>query len=284
MGDRSVTPGPLASLDARLRDLCERADRGEPALSAFLTPREVMHAGRQLAARTAAGTALLLGGFPEAERRRLCLLPAYMEGLISPEALAGPAADAARALAEAGLSELSEAVAEAAVLLLVRGSGFRTLAHRDYLGSILALGVERDALGDLVCLSEHEAVVAAGGRMADFLADSLTRVACDAVQVRRLAPGELTLPERRMTPVQDTVASPRLDCVVAALGGLSRERAKAAILAGLVEVDYEPLTAPDTPLLPPVTLTIRGTGKFLVEELGEATRKGRMRVRGKKYE
>ena len=62
-------------LIARLDDLCRRSERGETAVSAFLTPREAKYAAVHLSARIRGGTALLWGGYPGAERVRAILLP-----------------------------------------------------------------------------------------------------------------------------------------------------------------------------------------------------------------
>ncbi len=276
----AVADDALRLLSARLDDLCARASRGAPAMTPFLTPREAAFAARQLAARLSAGTALLWGGYPAAERVRAILLPDYIEGLVDPAALTP---DPLAALDAAGLSELSELVREAACSLSVRGSGYRVLSHRDYLGSTLGLGVERDAVGDIVCLGEHEALLMTDARMADFLASDLKRVATDAVRVSRVADGAALIPARRLAPIHDTVASARLDCVVASLCSLSREGAQTAIRQGLCELDYEPVTAPDRPVAPPATISVRGYGKFLVEDFDGETRKGRMRLKAGKY-
>ncbi len=288
MSDRNRYPAGDESLErlcARLEDLCDRAAHGVVAVSAYLTPREGKYASRYLSSRMAAGTALLWGGYPAAERCRAVILPDYTEGMLSPEALA---ADPVAALEAAGLAELSDTVRDAAVLLCIRGSGFRALSHRDYLGSVLGLGLDRDAIGDVVVSADGDAPPCAylvtDARMAAFLETDLKKVATDTVKVSRLPHGANVVPARRLSPIHDTVASPRLDCVVAALCNLSREAAQTVIRQGLVELDYEPVTAPDRTVEPPAVLSVRGVGKFAVESFDGETRKGRMRMSAGKYD
>ncbi len=272
----------LALLFARLEDLCDRAACGMVAVSPFLTPREGMYASRYLASRLSAGTALLHGGFPSAERRRAIILPDYAEGLFEPQALA---ADPVGTLVSVGLSDLSDAVRDAVTVLTVRGSGFRALSHRDYLGSVLGLGLDRDAIGDIVVSDADTATayLATDARMADFLCSDLKKVATDAVKVSRYDGTLDALPGRRLSPIRDTVASERLDCVVAALCSLSRDAAQTAIRQGLVELNYEPVEDCARPVDAPAVISVRGTGKFVVEAFDGETRKGRMRLVAGKY-
>ncbi len=280
---RYCPPGDesLALLFARLDDLCDRAAHGVTAFSAFLTPREGLYASRHLASRLSAGTALLIGGLPEAERRRAVILPDYVEGLIDPCLLAD---DPMNALDAAGFSELIDTLHEATTVVTVRGSGFRTLTHRDFLGSVLGLGLDRDAVGDIVVSEDGTtAYLVTDARIADFLTENLKKVATDAVKVSRLSDGIDAVPLRRLSPIYDTVASARLDCVVASLCNLSRDAAQNAIRQALVELNYEPVTDCDRTVEPPATLSVRGVGKFLVKGFDGETRKGRMRLCAGKY-
>ncbi len=269
----------------RLDDLSEAAARGCAAVSAYLTPREARWAMRHLHTRITAGTALLWGGYPAAERVRAILLPDYVEGMMDPDALA---AAPEAVLRDAGFDDLADTVSDAVAALTICGSGFRSLSHRDYLGSILGLGVERDAIGDLLVIdgetdARPAAILMTDARMAVFLADNLERVATDTVRIERTDLRSVKIPARKLAPIRDTVASERLDCVVAALCNLSREAAQTAIRQGLCEVDYESVTACDLALRPPATVTVRGHGKFLVEAFDGETRKGRIRLLAGKY-
>ena len=88
---------------------------------------------------------------------------------------------------------------------------------------------------------------------------------------------------RRFETVSDTVASARLDCVVAALANLSRERAQEAVRSGLCEVEYEVAEVCDMLLEVPCVLSIRGVGKFRLLSLSGPTKKGRLRLMAEKY-
>ena len=265
---------------ARLDDLCDRGARGETGISAYLTPREAKYARAHLSARIRTGTALLWGGYPDAERVRVVILPDYTEGFTDPESLAS---NPVTALRDAGLDDLSDTLREAVCPICVKGSGFRELSHRDYLGSVLGLGLERDAIGDILIPDTHTAILLTDTRVGDFLTVSLTKVATDTVKVSRLPEGTPLQGTRRLQPISDTVASERLDCVVAALCNLSREKAQMTVRAGLCELDYEACEACDTTVEAPAVISVRGYGKFAVHAFDGTTRKGRIRLVAGKY-
>ena len=265
---------------SRLDDLVQKSGRGEAAVSPYLTPREAKYARAHLSARVSAGTAVLWGGYPEAERVRVVILPDYTEGLVDPTALAS---NPAAALSDAGLDDLAETIRGAVCPVQVRGSGFRELSHRDYLGSVLGLGLERDAIGDILIPDSHSAILLTDTRVGDFLTTQMEKVATDTVRVSRLPEGTALTGTRRLQPITDTVASERLDCVVAALCNLSREKAQMAVKSGLVELDYEAVEACDTTVEAPAVISVRGFGKFAVHSFDGTTRKGRIRLVAGKY-
>ena len=245
---------------ARADELYARAARGEITHTQFLTPREA----KLLAAHFAASgeSILFAGGYPDAERRRLYFLPPYLVG--ADEVL----------LAEC----LSDVFAETLCAVKVSGSGYRELSHRDFLGAVLHLGIERDRIGDICVTAPHTAVLFCDALMAEFLAEHLERVASDAVRTARFVLPDGFDGGKRYEPISDTVASPRADAVVAALLNLSRERAQALFREGRVEIDYEPEERVDKPLSAGTIVSIRGYGKFTLRSLSDKTRKGRYRL------
>lgn len=265
---------------SRLDDLIQKSGRGEAAVSPYLTPREAKYARAHLSARVSAGTAVLWGGYPTAERVRVVILPDYTEGLVDPAALAS---DPVAALCSAGLDDLADTLRDAVCPMLVKGSGFRELSHRDYLGSVLGLGLERDAIGDILIPDTHSAILLTDSRVGNFLTTQMEKVATDTVRVSRLPEGTSLGGTRRLQPLNDTVASERLDCVVAALCNLSREKAQMAVRSGIVELDYEAVEDCSATVDAPAVISVRGYGKFAVHAFDGTTRKGRIRLVAGKY-
>ena len=256
--------------EARLEDAIRKCNAGSVAHLPFLTMRQRRRAERLLEAHGMRENVWFWGGHPTAERACLFLLPDYLVAILPEDA-----AEREAALPDYLADELQEAV----VALSMQGSGFRNLSHRDYLGAVLGLGIERDALGDIAVQDEHSAILFCPRTLAGFLSGELTKVGSDTVRCRECQIDETFTDGKKYRPISDTVASARLDCVVAALCNLSREAAQSAVRSGLVEVDFEPEERVDTVLDPPITVSVRGHGRFILRSFDGETKKGRLRLR-----
>ena len=147
------------------------------------------------------------------------------------------------------------------------------MTHRDFLGAVLNLGIERDVIGDIL-ISEHTAYLFVLEELADFVCLELERVRRTAVKcepVKEIPAGLLP----KLAEETVTVASPRLDAVLAKLYHLSREDAKSLFEAEKVIVNGRIYTNPETVLKPNSKVSIRGFGKFEYRGEEHATRKGK---------
>ena len=124
-------------------------------------------------------------------------------------------------------------------VLKIRGSGFKTLSHRDFMGGILSLGIDRSVVGDIAVISESEAIVHVSNRIAPYICTELTKIGRDGVRVETCEPDPMFAVPRRFEESVITVASARLDGVVKAITGKSRETAAEMVRAGLVELSYD---------------------------------------------
>ncbi len=250
-------------LYARLDDMKKRAVRGEIGISAFFSPREVYGAERYLESRGELFFAY--GGYADAERKRIYVLPDYMENVES-------------------MSSLEQYGVQSGICAIrARGSGFCKLSHRDFMGSLLALGIERDVIGDIVMLGESEALVICDARISGFLINEWREVGHDRIKCSQTELEWDFAPERKFAPINDTVASARLDCVVAALCNLAREHARECVISELCELDYECESRPDREVAAPCLISVRGYGKFRVLSIGGQTKKGRLRLSAQKF-
>lgn len=255
---------------ARVSEQMQKADRGEISVGEFLTPREIYYATSALVRAGFGGRFAFCGGYASAERARLVCLPEYaLYGVDVNDA------DALRRLA----GELTEDDTD---VLLVSGSGFRSLSHRDFMGSILALGIKRGCIGDIL-VDGDSAYVFCDAKISGYIKDTLTRVGRDAVKVEltRLPDGFNAV--KRTETVTDTVSSMRADAVIAALVNCSREKAKEYVSAGLCELNYEQLSKPDANVGEGDVLSVRGKGKFVIKGTDGVTKRGRLRLWAKKY-
>ncbi len=261
----------------KAEDIFARAS-GDIASSVFLNPSEQYFLEKYLKERGLLSRALFFGGAVGATRKKLFAFPEYIVSL----AEGGDLYTAAK-------SFLGEDAFGDICTLKISGGGFRDFSHRDYLGGILSLGLDRSAVGDIAPIDEYSAYIFVSRKVASFLTDSDfsevggIRIAKDRVKITRAVLPDGYKIEQKFKPISDTVASERLDCVVAALCNLSRESAKEKILAGEVEHNYETASEISASVLALDHISVRGVGKFLIDSVADTTKKGRLRLLAKKF-
>ena len=156
------------------------------------------------------------------------------------------------------------------------------LSHRDVLGSLMGLGITREKLGDILfgqdgcdvlCLADAAPILLSQWESVGRWKIKLERISLDRLEVRP--------PEVRT--IRDTVATLRLDAVLAS--GFSTSRGKAAdlISAGRVMVNHRECTKPDRTVAQGDVLTCRGLGKCVIKEVPGQSRKGRIMLVLERY-
>jgi RNA-binding protein YlmH len=155
------------------------------------------------------------------------------------------------------------------------------LTHRDFLGTLMSLGIVRETVGDILC-EEGRTVVFVSNSVSSYISGQIEKVGGVGVAV---TPGfNSPLPcFGELKEFTSTIASLRLDCVVAALLNTSREKAKEVILEKRVSVNS--VVSDKTTLCPSqfAKISIKGVGRFVLSGATEHTKKGRIILNYKKY-
>ena len=229
----------------RLGDLVQVVrQRGTSRSTPFLSDRQQELARAALAGLGFEGYAFD-GGYPDAERRILRLFGEY------------------------GAQEPLPAVCLFAQTLRAD----RALTHRDYLGALMSLGIRRECIGDIL-LSEDGAYLFVLDTVAPLVCDELSSVGRCSVCVRAGRAEEL--PGREERPAQTaTVASLRLDAVLAAMLHISRGDAVQLVKSGMVEVNHVSTVSAHYEVFENDVFSIRGRGKYKLCGVGAKSRKGR---------
>ena len=155
------------------------------------------------------------------------------------------------------------------------------LSHRDYLGSLMNLGVERCKMGDILLL-EDCAEVFVCQNIAEYLCQELTRIRHTVVQTN-LAPLEEVSYEPRFEEIKGTVSSIRLDSVLALAYPLSRSKMTSYIEGGRVFVNGKLITSNGYHLKEGDILSVRGLGRIRYEGMLSETKKKRCLISLRKY-
>lgn len=156
-----------------------------------------------------------------------------------------------------------------------------SLTHRDYLGAILHLGIERCKVGDLI-LKDGGCMVFAADSIADYITGSLTRIRHTTVKVLEVPMEEVSYtPNLQMQ--KGTVASVRLDTVLSVAFPLSRSKLTGLIEGGKVFVNGKLITSNGYRLKEKDMISVRGMGKLVYEGILSETKKGRYYIEVGKY-
>ncbi len=155
------------------------------------------------------------------------------------------------------------------------------LSHRDFLGALMNLGVERSSIGDIV-VNEGKAVCFVKSEIEGYLKQQISKIG--RVGVKIVSGKDINIDFSDNVEVISTiVSSPRLDAVVASLTKLSRDKSAGLINSGKVFTNYFENKKVSYILKENDIITIRGYGKFVfIEQLG-TTKKGRIKIKINHY-
>ena len=137
------------------------------------------------------------------------------------------------------------------------------LTHRDYLGAIMNLGIERNQIGDIV-VTGKEAYIFVLEKVAEFICDSIDRI--KHTNVKTEVVGVLPKDVRVEIRYEEySVSSLRMDGVLSKVLNLSRENAKNLILSEKVIADGKVILKPEYEPKENETIIVRGFGRFIFE-------------------
>lgn len=155
------------------------------------------------------------------------------------------------------------------------------LRHRDFLGSLMAMGIRRDTLGDILT-GKGRTVIFVRDDIVPFLLSDVDKIGRVGVKVSYADVDDLPIPDD-IEELLFTLSSLRLDAFVAAAAHLSRDKAARLIKNELVMVDHVTDTEVSSQLKEGMTVTIRKHGKYVLAELRGTSKKGKLRLSVKHY-
>ena len=150
------------------------------------------------------------------------------------------------------------------------------LTHRDFLGAILNLGIERDTLGDIAII-DNVGYIFASEDIADYIVSNLTKVKHTDVKLKitdELPEGELYRTETRRVQANGE----RVDAIIAKVFGLSREDSSALFRKRLVFIDGK--CTENTSYIPKEgeVISVRGHGRMIYRGYESLSRKGKINI------
>ncbi len=196
------------------------------------------------------------GGYENAERRALIFIPEYAE------------------------------LDENEIIGAIRCAFYKDyeLNHRDFLGALMGLGIERELIGDIIVNKEKCcADIVVKRDIIPFLLTDFVSAGRARLTVKEIDLAELQNTAIATQELTDTVLSPRLDAIVAAGFALSRENASALVKSGKVYLNRRLTDSPDKQVENGSLITAQGYGKFKVYITDRLSKKGRTFIKIEKY-
>ena len=241
-------------LKRRLEDLRERSRRNGIITSThFLTPAEQYFA-EEILGRD--GSHAIGSGVTGTERNIIVFLPEW---------------------ADNGEDEIRELVS---AVKITPSSG--EPGHRDYLGSLMGLGIKREWIGDIL-IRDNEAIVLVLGSVKQTILDELISVGRNRASVNEISLDDVPAKETKFEEKRFTVSGVRLDKVLSSVFNLSRNTAASMINEGLVTLNYSVCQKPDKELREGDVFSLRGKGKAIFNGVSGTSKKGRLIVSASLY-
>ncbi len=150
------------------------------------------------------------------------------------------------------------------------------LSHRDVLGSLMNLGIERNTLGDIY-LDGNIAYVFCMQKMAPYIQEQLTRIKHTTITVEEIQ----DLPELKTNPPEEVliqVSSLRLDLIVAKTYHLSRSAAQDLFREHKIYLDGRLTEDGSQELKTGQILSVRGYGRLSLQESRGLSKKGKHNI------
>ena len=105
---------------------------------------------------------------------------------------------------------------------------FKSISHKDYLGSLLSLGIKREKIGDII-IHENFCQVIVSFDICDFILMNLEKVSNNNVKLKEISREDIIYSKPKYKDVSFTVTSSRIDCIISGLYNISRQESSKLI-------------------------------------------------------
>ncbi len=155
------------------------------------------------------------------------------------------------------------------------------LNHRDYLGSLMNLGIRRDTIGDIL-VKEKTGFIFCLDEVAEFILQNLVKIRHTQISCKIIEDDI----ELKPTMIDESypVSSMRLDVIIAATCKLSRRESLSFFERNEVQLNSKVTTENAVNLKPGDVFSVRGKGKYILESIGGTTKRGRTYINVKRYQ
>lgn len=234
-----------------ISELCRKYCK--PQFSAFLNERQTELA-RLIMQKNGVSSYYFWGGYDGASRLMLCIYPEYCR----PDKEDFPF-----------------------VCINLSFRSVDKITHRDLLGALMALGIKRDTVGDIVVQSGIASFFVKSD-LEQYIKSQIRKIGRVGVSFCDYT-ADFNAVQQEFTEKSGVVSSLRVDSVISAAVGLSRSKVQQAVAAGKVAKNFEITYSADCKVCSGDKISVRGYGKFTIQFDGSVSKKGKYRVIFKQF-
>jgi RNA-binding protein YlmH len=155
---------------------------------------------------------------------------------------------------------------------------FDDITHRDVLGSIMALGIKREKIGDIIIYPEKVAIIILS-EITDYMISNLIKIKNETIKKFELVENDnLDIPERHYDILNKVVSSMRADAIIGSVCNISREESQNLFKRGLVKINWEVVVKPHHIIKENDLISIKGYGRFILVNINGKTKSGKLHI------
>lgn len=194
--------------------------------------------------------------YPYCERKVLILFPEFFEQIDANEFIAS--------------------------LRIRNKSKFKTLCHKDYLGSIMSLGIDRNKTGDIYVYDDYADIIIHSD-IADYIAYNLQSIGKNKIELERINIHDVHYKEQEHNLLHINCSSMRLDNIVKHITSKSREIASDIIKSKNVKINWQVIDKVSYLVEEGDVVSISKYGRFKISKFMGQTKSGKFKVEIKHY-
>lgn len=149
--------------------------------------------------------------------------------------------------------------------LKIKGS-LDDISHKDYLGSILSLGLKRNKIGDIL-VYEDSALILVKKEIQDYILYNLEKVKRNNIKVSEYRLENIKPPKDKYRELNRFVSSLRLDLIISSTFNISRKESIELIKAGNAKVNWENIEKPSKEIQEEDLISVKGFGRCILHRI-----------------
>ena len=167
-------------------------------------------------------------------------------------------------------------------VIKVTGRDIKKLSHRDYLGSVLSLGIKREKIGDIIVFDDVSYIICMKD-ISKYIISQIRKIGNVGVKLELCCLREIDIPQKRHKDTEVVISSLRVDSIVSAMCHISRSKSAEIIKNGNLAVNWQNITDVSFKGNEKDLFSIKGYGRFKIISVNGFTRSERIKVTVRQY-